>query len=403
MELQAMDLAEVRNLVKWLDEQQRRGRQETAVLQQQFENQQREMSEMARRMQELEQQLPSMQSQIARLAQVDQQMDNLKTEIVHLIEQADDRRVKSEKEMERLRMVEHQANARAIVEVRDLVKPIPRLVDEMQQRRSESDRLTHSTAAIQNDLTTLTARLDERVRDVAYLEEAQRQDARRIAELQQALLEAQKRTDDLQAKQLVISDTTQRTEAKVERLVQAELDRGKQVAEFIEQAKQADLKRVQDLNQWNTTLEEFEELMAGYAKQWRLFDEQHRLNKEATAGLQEFKAGLERRLSEVTELQRIEDERLKQQWTEFLAEDDRRQKQRKMEAEQWAAEQQRQRENYSEQFQALQNQLSKTTKDIKDLYLLQEKYADSFRQLARIWMENYESIVTPPITRKVPG
>ena len=32
MELQKMDLAEVRNLVKWLDEQQRKSRQEAAVL-----------------------------------------------------------------------------------------------------------------------------------------------------------------------------------------------------------------------------------------------------------------------------------------------------------------------------------------------------------------------------------
>ena len=37
MELRSMDLAEVRNLVKWIDEQQRKGRQEVATLQQQFE------------------------------------------------------------------------------------------------------------------------------------------------------------------------------------------------------------------------------------------------------------------------------------------------------------------------------------------------------------------------------
>ena len=92
-----MDLAEVRNLVKWIDEQQRKGRQEVAALQQQFAGQQRETSDMAKRVLELEGQLSTAHAQITRLSQIDDQMDRLKAEIVHLIEQSDDRRVQSEK------------------------------------------------------------------------------------------------------------------------------------------------------------------------------------------------------------------------------------------------------------------------------------------------------------------
>ena len=74
-----------------------------------------------------------------------------------------------------------------------------------------------------------------------------------------------------------------------------------------------------------------------------------------------------------------------------------------MEAEQWGKEQQRQRENYMEQFRALQEQQDKTTSDIKSLFILQEKYADSVRQFTRIWLEGYESVVATPVTRRVPG
>jgi len=403
MELQQMDLAEVRNLVKWMDEQQRKGRQELAVLQQQFAGQQREASDLIRRVQETEGQLPTMRTQITRLSQVDEQMDRLKAEIVHLIEQADDRRVRSEKEMERLRQIEHDAHTRALAEIKEQLTPIPRLAEEMEQRHAEDERLSTAITTLQNQIPPIEARLDERIRDVAYLEEAQRQDARRIAEQQQGLIEAQKRADDLQAKQLVLEDLMRRNETRFEQLQQSELERAQKMDRALEQGRLDGQRRKQELARWADKLEEFEELMAGYAKQWRLFEEQHRLSKESTAGLQELKQRLEQRQNEAAELQRADTERLKQQWVEFLSEDERRQKQRQVEVEQWGKEQQRQHENYMEQFRALQEQQDKTTSDIKSLLLLQEKYTDAFRQFTRIWLEGYESVVATPVTRRVPG
>lgn len=403
MELRSMDLAEVRNLVKWIDEQQRKGRQELATLQQQFATKEREMSEMGKRVKELESTLSTAQAQITRLSQIDDQMANLKAEIVHLIEQADDRRIQSEKEMERLRQVEQSANTRALTEIKDQLTLVPKLVEQMGQRQAEDERLSTAIALLQNQVPLIETRLDERVRDVAYLEEAQRQDARRIAELQQSLVDTQKQLDSQQAKDLVLEDSLRRNEAKIEQLQQSELDRRQITDSFLEQARLADQRRKQELAGWAEKIEEYEELMAGYAKQWRLFEDQHRLSREATAGLQELKKRLDLRQTEMSELQRVDTERMKQQWSEFLAEVDRLGKQQQLELSQWDKEQKRQREDYLEQFRLMEGELGNMTRDIKALFALQEKYADAFRQMTRIWLEGYESIVSTPITRKVPG
>jgi hypothetical protein len=403
MDLKAMDLAEVRNLVKWLDEQQRKGRQDFAVLKQQLESQQREMGDLSRRFQEIEHQNASFQAQLARLGQVDKLIENLRSELTHLVEQADERRIQSEKESDRLRMVEHQAQTRAIAEIRDELKPLGRLLEDMERRKAEDERLSAAVGTLQNQISAVESRVDERVVDVTYIEEAQRQDARRIAEVQQSILEQQKRIDALQSKQTTLDDAIVRSEARVERLEQSDAERKQMAREFVEQGKLADQQRTQQLDRWAARLEEFEELMQGYARQWRRFEEQHRLSKEATVDLNEFRRRLEQRQIEVAELQRVEDERMKQRWTEFLAEDEKRQKQRQLEIEQFTKEQKRERETHQEQIQALQERLDKSLDDIKALYILQEKYADTFRQLTRIWLEGYESVVTPPVTRKVPG
>ena len=403
MELRSMDLAEVRNLVKWIDEQQRKGKQELAALQQQFANQEQEMSDMANRVQNLEGELASAHAEITRLSQVDEQMDQLKAEIVHLVEQADDRRIQSEKEMERLRQVEHNAHTRSLTEIKEQLVPVPRLVEAMEQRRAEDERLAAAIATLQNEIPAIQARLDERIRDVAYLEESQRKDTRRIAELQQGSIEHQKRADNLQAKHLVLEDVMRRAESKVDGLQQSETERGQTLDRYLEQGRLTDQRRKQEMARWDEKLEEFEELMGGYAKQWRQFDEQHRLSRESTAGLEELKHRLEQRQNEMAELQRVDTERLKQQWVEFLADVDRRRKQQQVEQEQWLKEQQRHRDDEVEQDLVQQEQLDKVAADIKALYELQEKYADAFRQITRIWLEGYESVVSPPITRRIPG
>jgi chromosome segregation ATPase len=374
MELRAMDLAEVRNLVKWIDEQQRKERREVATLQKQFAGHQDEMSELIARVKGVEEQRTTIQTHITRLAHMDDQMARLKAEIVHLIEQHDDKRIQSEKEMERLRQVEHQAHTRALAEIRESASPVPRLAEEMDQRRAEDERLSASLGTLQNEFPSIEARLDERIRDVAYLEETQRRDARRIAELQQGLVEAQKRGDDLHAKQLVLEDLMRRNEAKFAQSQQTELERQQRTDHFLEQGRLAEQRRKQQLAQWANELEEFNELMAGYARQY-----------------------------EAAEAQRVEADRAKQQWTELMAENDKRHKQRQLEREQWSKEQQRQHENYMEQFHALQDQQDKAASGIKSLFVLQETYADNFRQLTRIWLEGYESVVPSPTTRKIPG
>ena len=221
--------------------------------------------------------------------------------------------------------------------------------------------------------------------------------------MHQETIELQKRADSLQAKDLVLEDVLRRDEARLEQLQQSEVERQQTVERFLEQGRLADQRRKQELAQWAEKLEEFEELMAGYAKQWRLFEEQHRLSRESTTALQELKQRLEKRQNEMSELQRVEAERMRQQWTEFLGEVDRRHKQQEVERDQWSKEQQRQRDDYLEQFRAMQGQLDKASADIKTLFELQLKYADAFRQMTRIWLEGYESTVATPITRRVPG
>src|SRR5688500_791222 len=121
------ELNELRSRVQWLDDERRKSAKKTAELEQRLVLQEREMNSRDQRLQSLEQQLNKVTTQLSRLPQVDVLLQQFKDEMVGLIETYDQRRVQSEKELDRVRRVEHEVHAREIADIRKELPTISRL------------------------------------------------------------------------------------------------------------------------------------------------------------------------------------------------------------------------------------------------------------------------------------
>ena len=71
-----MELAQLAQMVSWLDEEHRRDRAEIARLQQRIEAQSADVIEQARRIQELEAKLASTQGHLTKFNQIEQAIQN---------------------------------------------------------------------------------------------------------------------------------------------------------------------------------------------------------------------------------------------------------------------------------------------------------------------------------------
>ncbi len=76
-----MDIAQLAQLVNWLDEEHRRDRAEIARLQQRIEAQSADVIEQARRIQELEGRLAGTQAHLGKFGQIEHAIQNTKLEI----------------------------------------------------------------------------------------------------------------------------------------------------------------------------------------------------------------------------------------------------------------------------------------------------------------------------------
>lgn len=191
------EVNELRTRLEWLDEERRKSARKLAELEQRSELQERELTGRDRRIQELEKQLSQASSQLSRIPMIDTQLSQFRDDIVKMIEQYDKRRIEAERELDRLRRVEHEAVGREITDIRKELPAIGRLEQELPLRQAEDARLANLIGVQQNTMTQMATQVDNVERSLTFLEEKERQDSRNIAEMQATLLEINKRWEPL--------------------------------------------------------------------------------------------------------------------------------------------------------------------------------------------------------------
>ena len=318
-----MDQIQVTKMLTWLDEEHRRDKTELAKLQQRVESQAAEITEQARRIQELEGRLASTQAKLTKFPQLEQALGQLRDELVLLIERHDEQRRKAEMDAERVRQVERDSQARVLGEIRKELQRLPRHEEEIQLRRAEDQRLGEGILDLQQQMVNLSRELDNRTRNLPYLEEQPQRNAKRIAELQQETPELFKRTEAHSTKLQLLEELVRRSEHRIGELDLIGTELKQEQSGFIEAIKLGEQQRERQMNEWAELMEEHRQKMGEHAAQIQRSVEQYEKNKQALAALEKLEERLKQDQAEVAELQRLAEKRQKQQLDEWQAENEK--------------------------------------------------------------------------------
>ncbi len=385
-----MDLTQIERKVTWLDDERRKDKATIAALTQRLVGAENETREAHKRIQELEGRLAAAQAQLAKLPRVDDALDKMRTEIIAMIEEQEGRRKAGEREAEKLRRVELETQAQAIAELRKELVVIPRIAEEIPPRKAEEQRLSAILTALQHQVAQIDERIDERVRDVSYLEESRRQDNRRLTEMQVELQELRKRIEAYFPKVEVLEQQIVRNHAKVTELVSLEAERKQESSKFIEQY--ALLARERDRRMETSTVEiaEAQRRIEEYARRIETYAELQQTVSAALSQLESLRQRLEQRQNEVAEMARLNDERLKQQWVEFVADQDKQRKHYTITTDERWRDHERQHSDWTTRIEDLAAMDQQLKADIVRLWRLQEAHASTMTVLAREWLEDFD-------------
>ena len=316
-----MDLDQLSKTVAWLDDERRKDKQEMAALQTRLAAAVAENTTLTRRLQQLESELVAYSAQLQKVAKVDTILDNYRKEMTRQLEELEARRVEAEKEDERLRKLERDGINKALGELRRSIEVVPGLLREPEARKENENRMVRSVAELQMKVTEFNKFLDERGRSLAIIEEGRRLDAKRITDLQTEQAELRKRQDEARGKVEIVEDLSRRTDVRLGEVFLAENERRAAQAHWLET--QAAIQMERD-RAWSDLKAKTEAALSGleiHARRVEQYDDTNREVKRIAEGFKQTIEVIERRINEATEIQRLAEERFRQDWAAFLADE----------------------------------------------------------------------------------
>jgi chromosome segregation ATPase len=324
-----MELSQVSQMLSWLDAERKKDRAMMATLDERIQGVTGLVEQQARRIQELDTVLTAMRAQLATMTQVDRVLEEFKTDIQSIIERRDAERKKSEREAARLRAIEIQDLSRAIGEIKKELPRITKVEDEVPTRRAEEKRLGDTLKQVALQVDVAMKQLEERTRGIPYLEEGRRQDNKRILQLEGDRVESSKRVDAVAARQSVLEDALSKLPPKFDPLY----ERLNAQDKSIEEIRVAEFRHQQAMKAWDEEIVKFRAQMTDYGDVLARLREQAQINQKAAADLAAFQETLRQRVSEISEVERLFEERVKRTLEEEQAEHEKRWQKYSMRAE----------------------------------------------------------------------
>jgi chromosome segregation ATPase len=319
-----MDLAQLEKQVEWLDGERRKDRQEITALQERLAAVTTENGGLVRRIQQLESNLSAANAQLQRLNKIDEVLDQYRKEMARQVEELEKRRLEAAREDERLRKVDRESQNKSLGDVRKSMEIIGRLEREIEIRKEEEGRVARLVAELQKRVLDFNKMVDDRNRAVTLVEEGRRTDTKRLTDVIGEVGEVRRRIDETRAKLEIIEDIARRGEVRIGEVVNAETDRRGAQTQWMEAQSIRFNEQERAWVELKARVDASLEGMEDYARRVNQYAETNRELLRASGDLRQASELIERRMGEISEMQRLSEDRMRQDWNAFLADDQKR-------------------------------------------------------------------------------
>jgi chromosome segregation ATPase len=386
-----VDLNQAARMIEWLDEERRRDKTTIAALEERTQQQQEMITQLTRRLNGIESDQASMRTAFVPTGRDAELANMLRLEMQQLIEQTEAKRLTAEREAERRLAISRDSIIRPIRELGERLDKLERALDEMAAIRAEQDRLAGAIPVLQQRAEDLSKKLEEPDRRLAFLEEQRRADSRRLSELQSELPEIQKQIDGIRPKLELLEDMALRNEKRILEVQGGERERREQIQQFIDQQTLIIQQRDQQLADLGKRIGIYDEDMRRYIERFETWSETYRQMKKIVEDFERIGDRLERRINEVAEMQRLSEDRFRQEWNGWTADDQKRWKQFTLTNDEAWRSHDKEFEQYTRRLEDLAAQIPPLYENIQRLWALERAQADLYRERYQTILAQYDS------------
>jgi len=319
-----MDQTQLEKRVAWLDDEHRKDKNLIAMLEERINALESRIVTTEQKNKELSGETTRLSSVLARMDSFDASIEQHRTEFNKMFKKQATQSDQRVDEITTLLRAEIHAFDASLSDVRKSTEPISGLRSEIQARIQEEDRLSHLISDLQQEINELRRNEEEQSRIYRLIEDGRRQDVKRLTDIQGEITAVRKRSDEQRGRIDIVESNHRNIETRINELLAVERDRRDAQAAFLEKQSLAEVERERTWKDWKTRFEMIEKQSVNLESQLQILDSTHISIKRMQDGVDELIARVERRINEIVEMQRLAEERFRQEWATFKADDQKR-------------------------------------------------------------------------------
>ncbi len=387
-----MDLEQLNKKIEWLDEERRKDKTTIAMLTERLTVLESNVSGATLEVKNMQSETSRLSAHTGKIDQVQTSMSALKVELMRNIELMDKARIDQTRDSEKVRLAEIDSLNKAIAEIKKNLDSISEIKRTLTVRQEEEFRLNRLLGETEKKITEISHGDEEYKRTLRLLEEGRRQDSKRLTDLLGEVTAIRKRQDEQRGKVDVTTDSTRKLELRVAELLAAETERRQVVNSFVEKQSIQQVERDRTWKEWQDRFGAFEKQTSTIDTQLQTLDSMQRAVKRSQDSFDEITQKFDRRINEITEMSRINEDRFRQEWGAFKNDDQKRWTNYSLSQEEQIRELLRQLEKFQERLLKLEDD----SQDLNDL-LSQvneetQKRLQALVNMSHLWAEEFNQV-----------
>jgi chromosome segregation ATPase len=320
-----MEFEQLVKRLEWLDEEHRKTRSSIVKLEERMTSLEGKIDTVAKQLKPLPKQIADIATTTARFDQFDVIFAKQREDMNKAIDEIEKKHQKREKEVSSRHHQDFEPILKALAELRQILdSEFPPIKRDIKARVLETNSLRHEIQELRPPIDTAKRIAEEAILAQHAFDESRKQEAKRVADLQGEIAALRKRIEEAKAKADLNADSWRNMDNRIKELVNSEAERKAAQNVFIDQQSIAHRDRERIYKEWKERFDSIKMQTQTFDTQVQALEEMLRNAKRAQETYNELNTKLERRISEVSEMQRLSEDRLRQEWVTFKADDQKR-------------------------------------------------------------------------------
>jgi chromosome segregation ATPase len=387
-----MEFEQIVKRLEWLDTEQRKSKSSLASIEERLASVEANSKAVLTQVKELSKELSQVSANTARMDQFNQMLAKQRDDFSKMLEEIEKKHQRRESEAAKQHQKELELLNKEFTQFKE-VSDVAEFRKELKARNTEQMRLNEGILQLKPRIDEVFQVHEELKNTQRIYEETRRQDVKRVTDMQGELTALRKRMDETRAKGEVNADGLRNVDNRISEILNSETERKTSQAAFLEQQAMAQVDRDRAFKEWRERFEEFKSQTATFETQVVSMNETLRSAQKAQETYTELNTKLERRINEISEMQRLAEDRLRQEWVTFKADDQKRWTGLSLSQEESVRDMRKDMDKLKERATALDDIVQVLQDQVHQTTDATEKQLQELMNVTHEWMTTYQRIM----------